>query len=422
MSEKFIRDPVHDVIRFRTQEPIDRLLFNLLNAAEFQRLRRIRQLGMAHLAYPGADHSRYSHSLGVMQVTRRFLDRLSANVEIDENERRVCLVAALLHDLGHGPYSHVFERVTGVKHERLTYRVILDPESEIHQLLIREDTLLPEQVVRTMQGNASRRFLSDIISGQLDADRIDYLLRDNLLTGSNYGAFDVEWLLVAMAVDPTTQRLVVLPKAISAVEGYLQARYHMYRNVYFHKVVRSAEGMLRLALRRAKRLAVQDRLEWPARDSGLARALLGQRMTMNEFVDLDDVALTQCFKVWARSTVDVTLARLCQGLLYRSLYKSIDVSGRADAAQVFARAAQSVLDAGGDPEYDLFFDEPLDTPYPIEPKAAEKGIKVLLPDGTLTDVAHVSPMTEALGRQLGFKRIHFDASYRDIVRAAAAAV
>jgi HD superfamily phosphohydrolase len=315
MSEKFIRDPVHDVIRFNTRDPIDRLLFNLMNAAEFQRLRRIRQLGMAHLAYPGADHSRYSHSLGVMQVTRRFLDRLSTHVTIDDNERRACLCAALLHDLGHGPYSHVFERVTGVRHERLTYRVILDAESEIHRLLIKEDVTLPEQVVALMSGKAPRRFLSDIVSSQLDADRIDYLLRDNLLTGSNYGAFDMEWLLVAMAVDPASQRLVVLPKAISAVEGYLQARYHMYRNVYVHKVVRSAEGMLRLALRRAKRLAVQDRLEWPARDSGLSRALLGHRMSIDEFVDLDDVALTQCFKVWARSPVDATLARLCHGLL-----------------------------------------------------------------------------------------------------------
>jgi HD superfamily phosphohydrolase len=418
MSEKFIRDPVHDVVSFRTGEPIDRLLFRLLNAAEFQRLRRIRQLGMAHLAYPGADHSRYSHSLGVLQVARRFLERLSKQSAIDDGERRACLVAALLHDLGHGPYSHVFERVTGVRHERLTYRVILDPESEIHRLLIKEDVTLPEQVVAMMSNKAPRRFLSDVISGQLDADRIDYLIRDNLMTGSNYGAFDMEWLLVAMSVDPKSERLVVLPKAISAVEGYLQARYHMYRNVYFHKVVRSAEGMLRLALRRAKRLAVQDRLEWPPRDSGLSRALLGQRMSIAEFVELDDVALTQCFKVWSRSPADATLARLCHGLLYRGLFKSIDLSVRADANEAFARATAAVVEAGGDAEYDLFFDEPTDTPYTIDPKAAEKGIKVLLPDGSLTDVAHVSPMTESLGRQLGFKRIHFDANYRDVVRKA----
>ncbi len=415
MSEKVIRDPVHDVISLNTAAPTDRLLFQLLNAAEFQRLRRIRQLGMAHMAYPGADHSRYSHSLGVLQMARRILDRLSPHVAIDEDERCVCLCAALLHDLGHGPYSHVFERVTGVRHERLTYRVILDSESEIHRLLIQHDKLLPENVVTLLQGNWKRKFLSDVISSQLDADRLDYLLRDNLMTGANYGGFDVNWLLMAMTIDPQSQRLVVLPKAISAVEAYLQARYHMYRNVYFHKVVRSAEGMLKLALRRAKRLAVQDRLAWPARDSGISRALLGQRMSMAEFVELDDVSLTQCFKVWSASSEDPTLARLCSGLLYRRLYKSIDLTNRADAAQVFVTAAQAVLSAGGDPEYDLFFDEPIDTPYAIDSTKLEKGIKVLMPDGTLKDVAEVSPMTESLNRQLGFKRVHYDPRFRDAV-------
>jgi uncharacterized protein len=415
MSEKVIRDPVHDVISLDTDVPTDRLLFQLLNAAEFQRLRRIRQLGMAHMAYPGADHSRYSHSLGVLQMARRILERLSHSTQINSDECCLALVASLLHDLGHGPYSHVFERVTGVRHERLTYRVILDSESEIHRLLIRHDKMLPEQVVTLLQGNSKRKFLSDVISSQLDADRLDYLLRDNLMTGANYGGFDVKWLLMAMTIDPQTDRLVVLPKAISAVEAYLQARYHMYRNVYFHKVVRSAEGMLKLALRRAKRLAVQDRLKWPQRESGIYRALLGQRMSMAEFVDLDDVSLTQCFKIWSTGSEDPTLARLCHGLLFRKLYKSIDVTNHPEPGVVFTRAAQVVLDAGGDPEYDLFFDEPIDTPYAIDPSKLEKGIKVLMPEGGLRDIAEISPMTEALNRQLGFKRIHYDARFRDEV-------
>lgn len=421
MSEKVIRDPVHDVITFRTNDPTERLLFNLINAAEFQRLRRIRQLGMAHMAYPGADHSRYAHSLGVMETARRFLDRLEKEgVAISEDERCVCLVASLLHDLGHGPYSHVFERVTGVRHERLTYRVILDAESEIHQLLIRHDKHLPEQVVQLLGGKWPRRFLSEIVSGSLDADRLDYLLRDNLMTGSQYGSFDMNWLLAALAVEPTSQRLVVLPKAVSAVEAYLQARYHMYRNVYFHKVVRSAEGMLKLALRRAKRLAVQDRLGWPTRDGssgeggGLARAMLGQRMSMEEFIDLDDVALTQAFKIWARTSDDPALAKLCRGLLFRGLYKSVDLTQYdGDAPQLFVRIAQAVLNAGGDPEYDVFYDDPTDTPYSIA--NVEKGIKVLQPNGTLKDVSEVSPMTEAMNKQLGFKRVHFAEAYRETV-------
>ncbi|MEA2710839.1 MAG: uncharacterized protein QOF78_3440, partial [Phycisphaerales bacterium] len=112
MSEKIIRDPVHDIVAFRLDRPLDALLFRLVNCAEFQRLRRIRQLGMASLAYPGADHSRYSHSLGVMETARKILDQLSQSFTIDPNGRTICVVAALLHDLGHGPFSHVFERVS----------------------------------------------------------------------------------------------------------------------------------------------------------------------------------------------------------------------------------------------------------------------------------------------------------------------
>src|SRR3954462_9106017 len=113
MSEKIIRDPVHDVIAFRTDRPIDRLLFNLINTGEFQRLRRIRQLGLASLAYPGADHSRYSHSLGVMETARKIIAQLRRNLTLREEDETVILAASLLHDLGHGPFSHVFERVTG---------------------------------------------------------------------------------------------------------------------------------------------------------------------------------------------------------------------------------------------------------------------------------------------------------------------
>src|SRR3954447_11744051 len=158
MPETIIRDPVHDVIAFHSERPIDALLFRLLNAAEFQRLRRIRQLGMAHLAYPGADHSRYSHSLGVMQTARRIIEQLRHACPIDEQEETVCLCASLLHDLGHGPFSHVFERVSGVHHEQITTRLIEDPRSEVHLLLAEHDGALPGEVSRLMSGGGQRNF------------------------------------------------------------------------------------------------------------------------------------------------------------------------------------------------------------------------------------------------------------------------
>jgi uncharacterized protein len=419
MSEKIIRDPVHDVIAFRLDRPLDALLFALLNAEEFQRLRRIRQLGMASLAYPGADHSRYSHSLGVMETARKILDQLKRDFasRIDEEGETICLVAALLHDLGHGPFSHVFERVSGIHHERLTQRVIMDGHSEIHRILIKFDKHMPDKVVEFLQCKPRRTFYCDMISSQLDADRLDYLLRDNLMTGSGYGAYDLGWLLKALTIDEQGDRLAVTFKGVSAVEAYLQSRYHMYRNVYFHKVVRSAEGMVKLALQRAKRLAVQERLEWPPRESGVQRALIGQRMTIKQFTDLDDVNVLHCFKLWAASA-DKILARLCHGLLYRGVYKTLDLSRLNDPLRVRAiatKAALAVSEEGGEPEYELFLDEPADTPYAV---AAAGAAEIMIRDdaaGRMIPFASISPLTVALNQQTTFSRLHVAPRWRDVV-------
>jgi HD superfamily phosphohydrolase len=423
MAEKIVRDPVHDVIAFRLENPVESLLFQLLNAEEFQRLRRIRQLGLASLAYPGADHSRYSHSLGVMQTARKILARLAGEIQMDQPSVTACLAAALLHDLGHGPFSHVFERVSGIKHERLTQRLILDPQTQVHQILIRHDKLLPERVVELLRRERPS-FYADILCSQLDADRLDYLLRDNLMTGSRYGDYDITWLLHALTVDPGANRLAVSWKGVSAVEAYLQARYHMYRNVYFHKVVRSAEGMVRLTLQRARRLAVQDRLPWPGRDSGVFKALTGMRLTAEEFVDFDDISILQCFKTWSQSE-DAPLVGLCRGLLYRRLYKSIDLShlpDRPTAAAAFARAQRAVETAGGDPAYDLFLDEAEDTPYEAGGVQLGEGVGDILVkqmDGRLVSFSELSPITRALCANQQYRRIHVAAPYRDAAARAA---
>jgi HD superfamily phosphohydrolase len=419
MSEKIIRDPVHDVIAFRLDRPLDALLFALLNAEEFQRLRRIRQLGMASLAYPGADHSRYSHSLGVMETARKILDQLKRDFaqKLDGEGETVCLVAALLHDLGHGPFSHVFERVSGIHHERLTQRVIMDAHSEIHRILIGFDKHLPDRVVEFLQYKPKRTFYCDVISSQLDADRLDYLLRDNLMTGSGYGAYDLGWLLKALTIDEQGDRLAVTLKGVSAVEAYLQSRYHMYRNVYFHKVVRSAEGMVKLALQRAKRLAVQERLEWPPRENAMQKALTGQRMSMRQFTELDDVSVLHCFKLWAASS-DKILSRLCHGLLYREVYKTIDLSRVSDPQRVRAiatKAERAIAEEGGEPEYEIFLDQPADTPYAMQATGASE---IMVRDDAaakLIPFASISPLTGVLNQQLTFSRIHVAKRWRDLV-------
>ena len=423
MPEKIIRDSVHDVIAFRLDRPLDALLFRLLGAPELQRLRRIRQLGMASLAYPGADHSRYSHSLGVMETARKILDQLSKSFRIDEGGLITCVVAALLHDLGHGPFSHVFERVSGIHHEELTRRVILDEESGVHRILREHDRAMPERIVAFLECRPKRTFFCDIISSQLDADRFDYLLRDNLMTGARYGSYDLEWVIHALTIDETSDRLAVHAKGISAVETYLQARFNMYRNVYFHKVVRSAEGMVKLALQRAKRLAVQGRLEWPRQNEAAFKAMLGQRLSMPEFIDMDDIAVMHCFKIWANGD-DATLAMLCRGLLSRKLFKAIDLSRIEDPknARAAATAVQRMIaEQGGDVAYEMFYDQLAGSGYEsfTDDSGGANEILVRAEDGKLTPFGEISPVSGVLGKQLMFRRLHVAAQWRDKAEAVA---
>ena len=425
MPEKIIRDPVHDVIALDLDDAADALIFRLLACREVQRLRRIRQLGLASLAYPGADHSRYSHSLGVFETARKILARLERiGAALELADREATLVAALCHDLGHGPFSHVFERVSGVHHEGFTRRLLLDPTSEVHQCLIRHETTLPERVVDLLTGEAGNPLAHMVLSSQLDADRLDYLLRDNLMTGSRYGRYDLGWLLQVLTVIDG-EKLAIHAKGMSAAEAYLQARYHMYRHVYFHKVVRAAEGMVKLALQRARELILNEPrgdvagagLSLPPGSGTVAKVLVGDRLSAEEFNDLDDVSVMGCFKLWAKSG-DATLANLCDGLLNRRLYKTIDLAGRGDPDALTYRAMEAVQAAGGDPAYSLFNDAPGNAPY----TPGDGGILVF--DGTgVRDLADASPMVASLARQgesERFHRLHVHPDHREVVERALA--
>jgi HD superfamily phosphohydrolase len=358
-----------------------------------------------------------------METTRKILARLSHQASIGAEDRRMAVCAALLHDLGHGPFSHVFERVTGVSHEDITRRIILSEQTDINRVLRRADAALPEQVAGLLkheQTSGCGVLMSSVISGQLDADRMDYLLRDDHMTGAGYGRFDLSWLLTSLVVDEKRQRLAVSYKGISAVEGFLQARFHMYRNVYFHKVVRSAEGMLKLALQRARRLAVQDRLPWPGREHVVLKALVGMEMPVEEFIDMDDVSLLQCFKAWTTGD-DEVLGRLCRGLLDRKLYKTIELPlewEAAKAAAALAEAVDEVRKLGGDPDYDLFYDEPTNTPYEAfgeeDPSGAAE-IYVRLSDQSTARLTDCSSFARALIGKLSFRRIHIWDNWRDAV-------
>lgn len=412
---KIIYDALYRIIPFENTEG-DRLLFSLINTKEFQRLRRIKQLGLNELVFPGANHTRFSHSIGVMHITRKFLTRVERlnGAPIDEKRRILVLVAALLHDLGHGPFSHVFERATGEDHEERTREIIKDPTTGIYQILVRFDPDLPEMVADFLEGktiifNSGEEiplYFNRIISSQLDADRTDYLFRDSLATGVTYGAFDFEWLINHLYINPEKNHFYISYKALAAAEAYIFARYHMYRYIYFHKTTRAAELMLQLLLQRFLELVKganqpQELLrEIPNAPLTVIEAFFGkERPDLERYLEMDDSTILEFIKACQKGR-DRTLHILGEGIIERRLFKSIDASKKELQSSVFLEIARErARELGYDPLYMVALDTPSDTPYqPYDPNRDPAGTQIFIEDenGKEYEISTVSAAIRAL--------------------------
>ena len=314
MRAKLFRDPVHNIIRFDQSDPVERILLQVVDTDAFQRLRRIRQLGFANLVYHGAEHSRFAHSLGVLHIARRICQTLN----LSDEERLEVLLAAALHDIGHGPFSHAIERVTGVDHETYSQRVVLEHDP-VRLLLEGVDTNLPQRIAQYF-GLASefpqeKRLLLDIISSQLDADRLDYILRDGLATGVKIGVYDFERIQTMFKIyrDAGGPRLGVDFRAKEAVEGYLIARFHMFKQVYLHKTVRSAEKMLEALFQRVSALLLEDYAFQITLPPHIKMLLSDKGLDAGEFCRIDDTDMWVSIKNWSTEK-DKSLSSLANGL------------------------------------------------------------------------------------------------------------
>jgi HD superfamily phosphohydrolase len=309
------------------------------------------------------------------------------------------LSAALLHDIGHGPFSHAIEKVTGIAHEAISAALLEHPDSEVHRILAAVDPGLPERVADLIHHRGPRTFYGDIVSGQIDADRLDYILRDGLCTGVKIHMYDFE--RIVSTLEATPDHLVVSLRAREAVEGYLLARFHMFKQVYLHKAARSAEKMLEAVMSRAAELLREDPHALPVPVGPLRDLLEGRPLEPMEFVELDDADIWVALKAWSRAP-DPTLARLCDGLVNRRLYKTalipdgdaIGAGGPIDAAIEAVRAQ------GGDPRYHLLVDRAGDTPYrPYVPGlAGQRPIMTTDPWGRLGRIEEHSDLIHLLGR------------------------
>jgi HD superfamily phosphohydrolase len=404
MSERIYRDPVHNIIRLRTDTREGLLLVRLIDAPEFQRLRRIKQLGLALYTYQGAEHSRFAHSLGVLHLITRVLDRLGENYHIDEEDRAAARAAALLHDIGHGSFSHVMENVLGFHHEAWTVRAVLSEETEINRVLRDFSPALPRRVADIIEGKFQPAFLAQLVSSQLDVDRMDYLLRDSLMTGAKYGIYDLEWIINALAVDLENDRIYVAARGLYAVEEYLQARYYMFRQVYFHRTLRSAEAVLRSVLRRALELVAAGEEVWCAPGTAFEKVLRRQTLTLEDHLEMDDSDVLFHLKQWRRAK-DTVLNDLSRRFVGRRLFKAIDLDMPAeDRAQFLAEARACVARAGFEPRFYFIEDHAGDVPYYnyYTAEGAEPKARIYVEDGyarpSIREISEVSGAVRGLQR------------------------
>lgn len=399
MSQRNYRDPLHNIISLDESVPEDRLIVELIDSAEFQRLRRIKQLGLAMFTYQGAEHSRFTHSIGVMHVMTRALDLLGSHHAISPEARIVARAGALLHDLGHGPLSHVVEKVFHFHHEDWTRRIVLDSTTEVNNILSNFDRQLPEKLASLYQHNYTPAFVSQLVSSQLDCDRMDYLLRDSLMTGAKYGVYDLEWVLHALRIDEPCDRIYVESKGLYSVEEYLQARYYMFRQVYFHRTLRSAEAVLNSALNRARLLIEGGALGFRTPGSVFEKMLAGEQVRAREYLQLDDTDVMFRLKEWSRDD-DEILADLATRLMHRRLFKAIDLGSRA--SESFWESAGEIVRRGGfDPRYYLITDRAADVPYygdystiGVDPKSliyVETG-----PESAIREISEVSEVVRGM--------------------------
>ncbi|MFV0255339.1 MAG: HD domain-containing protein [Erysipelotrichaceae bacterium] len=373
---KVFRDPIHSYIHVE-----DSVIAELIDTKEFQRLRRIHQLGGTFMVFHAAEHSRFGHSLGVYEIVRRMVSEVKdIDNALNEYEKITVMCAALLHDLGHGPFSHAFEAVSGANHEEMTIKIILET-SEVNKVLSKYDKNLPHDVACVINHTHTKTLLTQLVSSQLDADRMDYLLRDSYYTGTTYGEFDLERILRTLKV--VDEQLVVKETGVHTIEDYIMARYHMYWQVYFHPTSRSFEAILVKLFKRIKEVET-------AKNYPMFKGLFaGDKISVADHYILDESACYYGINL-LREHSDKILSDLSRRILERDLFEYIDID-KSDSITDHLGLAQ-----GDDPDYYLYIDSAKQLPYsPYNPNE-ENLIKIYTKEKEIVELSDISNIVSAI--------------------------
>lgn len=382
-KRKIINDPIYGFVTLP-----DDLVYDLINHPIFQRLRRIKQLGLTNLVYPGALHTRFHHAIGAMYLMDEALQVLrSKNIKITDEEYRGAIIAILLHDVGHGPFSHALEHtiVKGINHEDIS-GMLMD---ELNKVFKGKLTL----AITIFNDQHSKKFLHQLVSSQLDVDRLDYLKRDSFFTGVSEGVISTDRIIKMLTV--VKGELVVEAKGIYSVEKFLIARRLMYWQVYLHKTVLSAEMLLVNILKRAKELSLkgEELFATPAlslflKHNYTKKDFISNPELLKQFVLLDDYDVTASIKVWMTHP-DPVLALLCKNMIDRNLFK-IQLQNNKftepEKSVLLNKVMKKYKLTKHEAEYFVFTESVNNSAY----NSAEIKINILYNNNVLVDVAKAS--------------------------------
>lgn len=308
-KQQVFKDPLYGFIHVDYE-----LIKKLIDCSLFQRLRRIRQLSGVQMVFHGAEHSRFSHSLGVYEIANRFLSVPDIDQALNEREKLIFLAAALLHDIGHGAYSHAFEDIFGVNHEKIGAALILE-NKELRSILDTIDSTFAEDISSVLQKKKKFPLIEQLISSQLDVDRLDYLERDAYFTGAAYGHIDVDRLIRVLYIK--NGQVVFKVTGIHAIENYLIARYHMYWQVYYHPVSRAHEVVLEKIYRRVRDLLLED-FEFNTNVTPL-KTIIENPNQLDAYIEIDDYYINGLIASFTKSS-DQILKTLANDFMNRKLW------------------------------------------------------------------------------------------------------
>lgn len=385
------RDAIYNYISVENM-----VILDLINSKEVQRLRRIKQLGGTYQVYQSAEHSRFSHSLGVYEVARKMLQDDCIGEYINDYDKLSVLCAALLHDVGHGPFSHCFEDVFDLSHEDYTIKIIKG-NSEINKILNKYNPDLVNDVSNIIEKTHPNRILVQMISSQLDVDRMDYLLRDSYFTGTTYGQFDLSRILRVMEV--FDNRIVYKEAGVQAIEDYILARYQMYWQVYYHPTARSYEQLLISVFRRIKDLYHEG---FDLGDIRYLEPFLKGNVSEVDYVKLDEGIIFYYFRIFSEGK-DEILADLSKRFLNRHLYKYHDLEDLNDELITKQKCRQK----GFDPRYYVVSDDQSQIPYRYYGNNDDIGeIQILSKKGELKALPEISEIVGAITNSKKKKNDH----------------